>query len=59
MGINGGPYISEDAKGLEGTVDKSGREEGEEQENAVIKLCPRASHVDLIKEPVNIQEGRR
>lgn len=58
MGIDGGPHVSEDAKGLEGAVDESGREESEEQENAVIKLCARASHVDLVKEPVNIQEGR-
>lgn len=58
MGIDGGPHVAEDVKGLESTVNKSGRKESEEQENAVVKLCFRARHVDLVKEPVNVEEGR-
>lgn len=58
MGIDGGPHVAEDAKGLVSAVNKSGREEGEEQEDAVVKLCAGARHIDLVKEPVNVEEGR-
>lgn len=58
MSIDSREYVSKYAKRLEGAVDESAREEAEEQKNAVVQLRAGSGHVDLVKKPMNVEEGR-
>lgn len=41
---------------LIGSPDKSAGEEGDEEHDAVVELCPGSSHLQFVKEPVEVQE---
>ncbi len=56
--VQGGPDVLIDADGLVGAPDEAAGEEGDEQEDAVVELGARAGHVDLVEEPVEVEEGR-
>jgi hypothetical protein len=57
--IDGSPHVSHYAKRLEGAIYEPAREEAEEKEDAVVELRAGSSHVDLVEEPVNVEERRR
>lgn len=56
--MQGRPDVLVDADGLVGAPDETAAEEGDEQEDAVVELGARARHVDLVEEPVEVEEGR-
>jgi hypothetical protein len=51
------PDILVDAQGLVGAPDEAAAEEGEEEQDAVVELGAGAGHVELVEEPVEIEEG--
>lgn len=50
------PNVTESVVRLVVTKNQAGEEESEQEQNAVVKLEFCASHVDLVKEPVNVEE---
>jgi hypothetical protein len=42
---------------LVGTPNEAAAEEGGEEGDAVVKLAPGARHVELVEEPVDVEEG--
>ena len=57
--VHGGPEVLVDAQRLVRTPEETATEEGDEQEDAVDELGERASHVEFVEEPVEVEEGRR
>ena len=55
--MKSGPDVSVDADGLVAAPYETAAEEGREEDEAVPPLLARAGHVELIEEPVEIQEG--
>lgn len=51
------PHVPIDHDRLPGTPYKTAAEEYREKEHAVVPLSAAAGHVDLVKEPVDIEEG--
>ena len=51
-----GPDIGVDAKRLVGAPDKAAAEERGKKEDAVVPLGSRARHLELVEEPVEIEE---
>lgn len=51
------PHVPVDKDGLPRSPNKAAPEEREEQHHAIVPLEVTSSHVELIKEPVNIEEG--
>lgn len=49
--------IGEDADGLVGAEDEAGAEEGDEEDDAVVELDFGAREVELVAEPVDVEEG--
>lgn len=56
--VQSSPYILIDADRLVGTPDESATEEGKEEHESVVELSLRSSHIELIEEPVEVQEWR-
>lgn len=56
MAAHGLPNVTEGVVRLVVTENEAGEEESEEEQNAVVQLEFGASHVDLVKEPVNVEE---
>lgn len=54
--FQGVPHVSVDVHGSPCTPDKTTAEEGEEEHHAVVPLKLAAGHVDLVKEPVDVEE---
>ena len=52
------PDILEDANGLIGAPEQATAEEASEEEHAIIPLRTGAGHVQLIEEPVKVEERR-
>ena len=52
------PDVLGDADGLIGAPEQATAEEASEEEHAIIPLRPGAGHVQLIEEPVKVEEGR-
>lgn len=50
------PHVDVDMNRLVGTPEQTATEEGGQQQHAVVPLCLTTSHVDLVQEPVDIQE---
>jgi hypothetical protein len=55
--LEGVEHVHVDIYGLPGAPDETAGEEYEEEEHAVVPLERAAGHVDLVQEPVNIEEG--
>ena len=55
--MEGGPAVLVDAQGLVGAPQETAAEEGGEEEDAVVPLGAGAGHVELIEEPVEVEEG--
>jgi hypothetical protein len=45
-------------QGLVGAPDEAAAEEGDEEHDAIIQLGAGAGHVEFVKEPVEVEEGR-
>lgn len=56
--VNTGPDIAIEEDRLIGAPHQTAREEGGDQHEAVVELSARTSHAELVKEPVDIEEGR-
>ena len=54
--VEGRPYVLIHTNRLICSPDKAAREECEEKENSIVQLGARASHVEFVKEPVEVQE---
>ena len=52
------PDVLVHADGLVGAPEEPAREEGEEEEDAVVPLRSRACHTELVEKPVDIEERR-
>lgn len=55
--VQAGPDVLVDAHGLVRAPEEAAGEEGEEEQDAVVPLCARARHVQLVEEPVDVEEG--
>lgn len=55
--VDGVPHVDVDDGGLPGAPDEAAAEEGDEQGDAVVKLGFGARHVELVEEPVDVEEG--
>lgn len=53
------PHVLVHARGLISAPDETAAEEGREEHDAVVELGTGASHVELVEEPVEVQERRR
>jgi hypothetical protein len=51
------PHVDVDDGRLVGTPDQAAEEEGDEQGDAVVQLGLGARHVELVEEPVDVEEG--
>jgi len=56
-GLDGGPDVLVHADGLVGAPDEAAGEEDEEEEEAVVELEAGAGEVELVEEPVDVEEG--
>ena len=56
-GLDSGPYVLVDADGLVGAPDEAAGEEGGEEDEPVIELDAGACQVELVAEPVDVEEG--
>lgn len=57
--VHGVPHVLIDHGGLPGAPDKAAAKEGDEEGNAVVELQTGARHVELVAEPVDVEEGSR
>lgn len=57
--MQAGPHVLVDAHRLIGAPQETAREEGGEQEDAVVPLGAGARHVQFVKEPVHVEERGR
>lgn len=57
--MNGAPHVLVDNSGLPGAPDQAAAEEGDEEGDAVVQLDAGARHVELVAEPVDVEEGGR
>ncbi len=55
--MHGGPDVGVHADGLVAAPDEAAAEEGGEQQEAVVPLRAGAGHVQLVEEPVEVEEG--
>lgn len=53
------PHVHVDVCGLPGSPDETAEEEREEQQHPVVPLRTAAGHVDLVEEPVDVEERGR
>ena len=53
------PNILVYADGLVGAPDQTAGEEHEQKQDSIVELCLRSSHIQFVKEPVQVQEGSR
>lgn len=55
--MDGLPHVSVDYYGLPGAPDKTAGEEGEKEGYAIVQLRAGTGHVELVEEPVDVEEG--
>ncbi len=55
--MHGGPDVGVHADGLVAAPDEAAAEEGGEQQEAVVPLRAGPGHVQLVEEPVEVEEG--
>lgn len=53
------PYVAEYSSRLQCSKDQATGEKGDDEKDAVHELRARASHIQFIEEPVNVNKGRR
>ncbi len=56
-GAQAAPHVGVDDGRLPGAPDEAAGEEGHEQGDAVVELGLGAGHVELVEEPVDVEEG--
>lgn len=56
--MDGGPDILVHSDGLVGAPDEAAGEEDEEEEEAVVQLEAGAGEIELVEEPVDVEERR-